>query len=49
MNILIQGGGRGIGAALARRALAEGTDRLFITARDPGNSHPMPNWCPTGA
>ena len=38
MNILIQGGGRGIGAALARRALAEGTDRLFITARDPGNS-----------
>ena len=38
MNILIQGGGRGIGAALARRALAESTDRLFISARDPERS-----------
>ena len=38
MNILIQGGGRGIGLALARRALAAGAQRLIITARDPGNS-----------
>lgn len=38
MNILIQGGGRGIGAALAQRALAESTDRLFISARDPERS-----------
>ncbi|MGC6453485.1 MAG: SDR family NAD(P)-dependent oxidoreductase, partial [Candidatus Puniceispirillaceae bacterium] len=35
MNILIQGGGRGIGLALARRALAAGADRLIITARQP--------------
>lgn len=45
MNVLIQGGGRGIGMALAERALAEGAlaeraldagvARLFITARDP--------------
>ena len=38
MNILIQGGGRGIGLALARRALAEGTERLVVTAREPGSS-----------
>ena len=38
MNILIQGGGRGIGLALARRALAAGAERLVVTARDPGNS-----------
>ena len=38
MNILIQGGGRGIGLALARRALAAGAERLIVTARDPGNS-----------
>ena len=38
MNILIQGGGRGIGAALAQRAIADGAHRLFITARDPANS-----------
>jgi len=38
MNILIQGGGRGIGAALAQRALGDGVDRLFITARDPQHS-----------
>ena len=35
MNILIQGGGRGIGLALARRALAAGAERLIITARQP--------------
>ena len=35
MNILIQGGGRGIGLALARRALAAGATRLVITARQP--------------
>ena len=35
MNVLIQGGGRGIGMALAQRALAAGAPRLFITARDP--------------
>ena len=35
MNVLIQGGGRGIGMALAQRALAAGATRLFITARDP--------------
>jgi NAD(P)-dependent dehydrogenase (short-subunit alcohol dehydrogenase family) len=35
MNVLIQGGGRGIGMALAERALAAGANRLFITARDP--------------
>lgn len=35
MNVLIQGGGRGLGLALARRALAAGVDRLFVTARDP--------------
>ncbi|MEL0133620.1 MAG: SDR family NAD(P)-dependent oxidoreductase [Rhodobiaceae bacterium] len=35
MNVLIQGGGRGIGMALAKRALAAGANRLFITARDP--------------
>ena len=38
MNILIQGGGRGIGLALARRALAAGAERLVVTARDPGSS-----------
>lgn len=38
MNILIQGGGRGIGLALARRALAAGAERLVITARQPGSS-----------
>jgi NAD(P)-dependent dehydrogenase (short-subunit alcohol dehydrogenase family) len=37
MNILIQGGGRGIGLALARQALAAGAERLVVTARDPGN------------
>ena len=35
MNVLIQGGGRGIGMALARRALAAGATRLFVTARTP--------------
>ena len=35
MNVLIQGGGRGIGMALAQRALAAGATRLFVTARDP--------------
>ena len=35
MNVLIQGGGRGIGLALARRALAAGAERLVITARQP--------------
>ena len=35
MNVLIQGGGRGIGMAMAQRALAAGATRLFITARDP--------------
>ena len=38
MNTLIQGGGRGIGLALARQALTAGAERLVITARDPGNS-----------
>ena len=38
MNILIQGGGRGIGLALARQALAAGADRLIITARQPMNA-----------
>ena len=38
MNILIQGGGRGIGAALAQRALQDGAERLFVTARDPKQS-----------
>ena len=38
MNILIQGGGRGIGLALARRALAAGAERLVVTARDPSSS-----------
>ena len=38
MNILIQGGGRGIGLALARRALATGADRLIITARQPSTA-----------
>ncbi|MEC7588394.1 MAG: SDR family NAD(P)-dependent oxidoreductase [Pseudomonadota bacterium] len=38
MNILIQGGGRGIGLALARRALAAGAGRLVITARNPDRS-----------
>ena len=43
MNILIQGGGRGIGLALARRALARralaaGTDRLIITTRQPASA-----------
>ena len=35
MNVLIQGGGRGIGLALALRALAAGAARLFVTARTP--------------
>jgi len=35
VNILIQGGGRGIGLALARRALAAGAEKLVITARQP--------------
>lgn len=35
MNVLIQGGGRGIGMALAQRALAAGATRLFVTARTP--------------
>ncbi|MGB2187733.1 MAG: SDR family NAD(P)-dependent oxidoreductase, partial [Candidatus Puniceispirillaceae bacterium] len=35
MNVLIQGGGRGIGMALAQRALARGATNLFITARTP--------------
>ena len=38
MNILIQGGGRGIGLALAQRALAAGATRLVITARQPNSS-----------
>ena len=38
MNILIQGGGRGIGLALAQRALAAGATRLVITARQPNAS-----------
>lgn len=38
MNILIQGGGRGIGLALARRALAAGATRLIVTARQPETS-----------
>jgi NAD(P)-dependent dehydrogenase (short-subunit alcohol dehydrogenase family) len=38
VNILIQGGGRGIGLALARQALAAGADRLIITARQPMNA-----------
>ena len=38
MNLLIQGGGRGIGAALAQRALQDGAERLFVTARDPKQS-----------
>jgi len=35
MNILIQGGGRGIGLAMARRALATDAEKLIITARQP--------------
>lgn len=38
MNIVIQGAGRGIGLALARRALAEKPDHLFLTARNPEQS-----------
>ena len=38
MNILIQGGGRGLGLALARRALAAGAERLIITAREPDSA-----------
>ena len=35
MHILIQGAGRGIGLALAKRARAAGASQLFLTARDP--------------
>ena len=35
MNVLIQGAGRGIGLALARRAMAAGAKRLILTARNP--------------
>lgn len=35
MNVLIQGAGRGIGLALACRALAAGANRVILTARNP--------------
>ncbi len=38
MNILIQGAGRGIGLALAHRAVAAGATQLFLTARQPETS-----------
>lgn len=38
MNIVIQGAGRGLGLALARRASAAGPHHLFLTARDPEQS-----------
>ncbi len=38
MNILIQGAGRGIGLALAHRAVAADAKQLFLTARQPETS-----------
>jgi NAD(P)-dependent dehydrogenase (short-subunit alcohol dehydrogenase family) len=35
MKIMIQGAGRGIGLALAQRAVTAGATQLFLTARDP--------------
>lgn len=35
MKVVIQGAGRGIGLALAKKALASGASQLFLTARDP--------------
>lgn len=52
MNVLIQGAGRGIGLALARRAIAAGAEQLILTARNPQasegfseiGSHPAISW-----
>ena len=35
MNVVIQGAGRGIGLALAQKAIESSADHLFLTARDP--------------
>ena len=35
MNVVIQGAGRGIGFALAQKAIESDADHLFLTARDP--------------
>ena len=35
MNVVIQGAGRGIGLALAHKAIDSDADHLFLTARDP--------------
>ncbi len=38
MHVVIQGAGRGIGYAIARRAMAEGAKKLCLTARSPTDS-----------
>ena len=38
MNVVIQGAGRGIGLALAQKAIASGVNHLFLTARDPATT-----------
>ncbi len=38
MNVVIQGAGRGIGLALAHKAIESGRNQLFLTARDPAKS-----------
>lgn len=38
MNVVIQGAGRGIGLALAHKAMETGENQLFLTARDPAKT-----------
>jgi len=38
MHVVIQGGGRGIGLAIAKQAVAAGATKIFLTARAPASS-----------
>ena len=46
MNVVIQGAGRGIGLALAQKAIASGVSQLFLTARDPATTQGFADFPP---